>query len=137
VIDPIQFAATGAGNIYFFVNTDDLPAGLTFNPVTNQIIGTPAQIGTTTTRILVQDDNGITVANVTFKVIIPRIVRPQDGAGAYTSLLRQYTEVLGAQGGRDNRALPNQERALGEFMSPEGPDVTTQSFDPKCCDPNK
>ena len=69
---------------------------------------------------------------LSFTTVIARIIRKQDGAGAYTSLLRQYTEVLGAQGARDNRALPNQETRLGEFMSPEAPDVITQTVDPKC-----
>lgn len=131
-IDPIQITGVGIGVIYVFVENDALPPGLVFSPVTNQITGTPAQIGTTTARVYVKDDAGVTAIDITFKVVIPRIIRAQDGAGAYTSLLRQYTEVLGAQGGRDNRALPNQERALGEFMSPEGPDVITQTFCPDC-----
>jgi len=130
-ITPIQLEAYGTGIVYFFVEADALPPGLTFNPRTNRLSGTPAQIGTTSITIYAKDDAGTTVFTLSFTVIIPRIIRKQEGAGAYTSLLRQYTEVLGAQGARDNRALPNQERALGEFMSPEGPEVVTQSND--CC----
>jgi hypothetical protein len=80
-----------------------------------------------------KDDNGITAFTLTFTVNVPRIIRKQDGAGAYTSLLRQYTEVLGAQNARDNRALPAQETKLGEFMSPYAPDVVTQPFTTTKC----
>jgi hypothetical protein len=131
-ITPIQLTATGTGTIYFFVEAADLPAGLTFNPLTNQIIGTSVQIGQDSVQIILKDNLGTSVYTLSFTTVIPRVVRKQDGAGAYTSLLRQYTEVLGAQGARDNRALPSQERRLGEFMSPEGPDVVTQTVDPTC-----
>ena len=131
-ITPIQLSATGTGIVYFFVEAADLPAGLTFDPLTNQITGTSVQIGQESVQIILKDNLGTSVYTLSFTTVIPRIIRKQDGAGAYTSLLRQYTEVLGAQGARDNRALPNQERALGEFMSPEAPDVITQTVDPKC-----
>jgi len=131
-ITPIQLSATGTGIVYFFVEAADLPAGLTFDPLTNQITGTSVQIGQESVQIILKDNLGTSVYTLSFTTVIPRVVRKQDGAGAYTSLLRQYTEVLGAQGARDSRALPNQERALGEFMSPEAPDVITQTVDPKC-----
>ena len=131
-ITPIQLSATGTGIVYFFVEAADLPAGLTFDPLTNQITGTSVQIGQESVQIILKDNLGTSVYTLSFTTVIPRIIRKQDGAGAYTSLLRQYTEVLGAQGARDNRALPNQERALGEFMSPEAPDVITKTVDPKC-----
>jgi hypothetical protein len=134
-ITTIQLSAVGSGQVYFFVSTDLLPPGLTFDPLTNQISGTPAQIGKTTTTCYAKDANGVTAFTIDFTVIIPRLIRKQDGAGAYTSLLRQYTDVLGAQNARDNRVLPSQERALGEFMSPQGPDVITSAFDPNCCIP--
>lgn len=131
-ITPIQLSATGTGTIYFFVTAAELPPGLTFNPRTNQITGKIVQIGTFTTQVYAKDDNGVSVITLTFTTIIPRIIRKQDGAGAYTSLLRQYTEVLGAQNARDSRVFPTQESKLGEFMSPEAPDVITQKVDPKC-----
>jgi len=134
-ITPIQLSATGTGQIYFFVETADLPHGLNYNQSTNQITGAPVRIGQDTLTLYAKDDNGITTQTLTFTVVVPRVIRKQEGAGAYTSLLRQYTEVLGAQNARDNRALPSQERALGEFMSPEAPDVVTQTVDPKCFDP--
>lgn len=131
-IPPIQLASAGSGQDFFFQATD-LPPGLRFSPLTNQISGTPAQIGQYQTRFYATKPgiDGNTVLTLSFNVIIPRVIRKQEGAGAYTSLLRQYTDVLGAQNARDNRVLPNQERALGEFMSPEAPDVVTQSNN--CC----
>lgn len=135
-ISPIQLAATGTGTIYFFVTADDLPPGLTFNPRTNIISGAVAQAGTLTTNVYAKDDTGIRILSLTFTTLIPRIVRQQDGAGSYTSLLRQYTEVLGAQNARDSRVYPTQESKLGEFMSPEAPDVITQTVDPSCFGPS-
>jgi hypothetical protein len=135
-ITPIQISATGTGQVYLFVETADLPPGLSYNRVTNQITGAPARIGTDGVTFYAKDDNGVSTFLLTFTTLVPRVIRKQDGAGAYTSLLRQYTEVLGAQNARDNRALPSQERALGEFMSPEAPDVITQTIDPKCRNPN-
>lgn len=121
-------ATTTDGTVYFFIIADELPPGLRFNPLTRTISGKPASQGFYTTRVFAKDSNGVTVLTLNFTVNVPRIVRKQDGAGAYTSLLRQYTEVLGAQNARDNRVLPAQERRLGEFMSPEAPDVVTQAF---------
>ena len=131
-ITPIQLSATGTGIVYFFVEAADLPDGLTFDPLTNQITGTSVRIGQESVQLILKDNLGTSVYTLSFTTVIPRLIRKQDGAGAYTSLLRQYTEVLGAQGARDNRALPNQETRLGEFMSPEAPDVITQTVDPKC-----
>jgi hypothetical protein len=135
-ITPIQLSAVGNGQVYFFVESADLPPGLIFNRLTNQITGKIVRIGNDTVQIYARDDNGTSIMTLSFTTIIPRIIRKQNGAGSYTSLVRQYTEVLGAQNARDNRALPTQERRLGEFMSPEAPDVITQVIDPKCRNPN-
>jgi hypothetical protein len=83
-----------------------------------------------------KDSVGASTFSFTFTFLIPRVIRTQDGAGAYTSLLRQYTTVLGAQNARDQVVFPTQERALGEFMSPEAPDVVTAVIDPRCRNPN-
>ena len=129
----IQLAAAHtSGNVYFFITNAELPPGLTFNPLTNIISGKAAQIGRYTTRVFAQDASGITVDSFDFTVNVPKLLRKQDGAGAYTSLLKQYTEVLAAQSGRDQRMLPNQERRLGEFMSPVPATVITQAFSTDC-----
>jgi hypothetical protein len=135
-ITPIQLAATGTGTVYFFVPSANLPPGLTFNQFTNQLTGTPASIGNYTMTFYAKDSIGASTFTMSFSFIIPRVIRTQDGAGAYTSLLRQYTTVLGAQNARDQVVLPTQERGLGEFMSPPAPDVITAVIDPRCKNPN-
>lgn len=116
-------------NALFFIADDELPPGLEFNPSTGLITGKPAQPGTYTTRIYAKNSAGVTLKTIRYTVIVPRVIRKQDGAGAYTSLLKQYTEVLAAQSGRDNRVLPTS--GLGEFMSPVPATVTTAYF-PYC-----
>lgn len=129
----IQLAAAHvSGNVYFFITNSELPPGLTFNPLTNLITGKPADTGQYSTRVFAQDASGITVDAFDFTIQVPRVLRKQDGAGAYTSLLKQYTEVLAAQSARDQRVLPNQETRLGEFMSPIPPAVITQTFSTDC-----
>jgi hypothetical protein len=135
-LTPIQLAATGTGTVYFFVPSANLPPGLTFNQFTNQLTGTPASIGNYSMTFYAKDSVGVSTLRFTFTFLIPRVIRTQDGAGAYTSLLRQYTTVLGAQNARDQVVFPTQERALGEFMSPEAPDVITAVIDPRCRNPN-
>ena len=116
-------------NALFFIADDELPPGLEFNPSTGRITGKPAQIGTFSTPIYAKNNTGVTLKTLQTTVLVPRVIRKQDGAGAYTSLLKQYTEVLAAQSGRDNRVLPT--RGLGEFMSPVPEPVTTAYF-PVC-----
>ena len=129
----IQFGTSGGvGNVYFFVADSDLPPGLDFNPLTNVLSGNSVNLGNASTLIYVQDSSGITIERLSFTTILPRVIRKQDGAAAYTSLLKQYTEVLAAQSGRDQRMLPNQEVRLGEFMSPVPPTVITQTFTTDC-----
>ena len=126
-IDPIEFTATGTGDIYFFVDRTTLPVGLVFNPLTREITGSPMRIGTQRVIVYAKDNNGVSAVVVTFTTIIPRIIHPQSGAGAFTSLVRQYTVVNAAQNSRDRLVDPSQERALGEFMAPQGADVMTPS----------
>jgi len=129
----IQFGTSGGiGNVYFFVADSDLPPGLDFNPLTNVLSGNSVNLGPASTLIYVQDSSGITIERLSFTTILPRVIRKQDGAAAYTSLLKQYTEVLAAQSGRDQRMLPNQEVRLGEFMSPVPPTVITNTFNSDC-----
>lgn len=131
----IQLVASQvSGNAYFFITGSELPPGLTFNPLTNLITGKPADNRQYSTRVFAQDASGITLEYFNFSISVPRVVRKQDGAGAYTSLLKQYTEVLSAQSGRDQRMLPNQTTALGEFMSPVPPTVVTKVFSTDCDD---
>jgi hypothetical protein len=124
-INPITISATGTGTVYVILNSADLPLGLSWNPITQKITGSPMRTGETDVIVYLRDDTGVRKLALHFSVLIPRIIRQQDGAGAFTSLLRQYVEVNAAQNARDSRVLPNQERGLGEFMAPEAPDVSS------------
>ena len=128
----IQLSSSGS-NVYFFIERADLPPGLSFDPITNIISGKPSQIGNYSTPVFAQDASGVTLETFSFVVIVPRVIRQQDGAGAYTSLLRQYTDVLAAQNARDNRVLPSQTQRLGEFMSPVPANVITAPFSTTKC----
>jgi hypothetical protein len=131
-ITPIQLSGTGTGIVYFFLIADQLPSGLTFDPVTNQITGTPGQLEQTSITVYAKDDNGVTTFTLGFNVILPTIQKQQSGAGAWTYLLKQYTEINAAVTSRDTKVTPSNEYRLGEFTRPEPPDVITAVF--KDCD---
>lgn len=133
-IQPIFISAQGIGQVFIFVDDDTLPLGLTFNAATNSITGIPVQTGTYNVNVYARDDRGVDTIPLQIVVQIPRILKQQSSAGAYTSMVRQYTEVNAAQNAKNNLVLPNQ--SLGEFMSTEPPNVTLQTVDPRCFDPN-
>jgi hypothetical protein len=133
-ISPIVFSATGTGTIYYFLDDTTLPRGLSFDPVTGILSGTPVLLGETTFTIYVKDDVGVTRVVISTNVIIPRVIRQQTSAGAWTSLVRQYTVVNAAQNSVDGKVIP--EAPLGEFMRPEPGDSTSATIDPKCRNPN-
>lgn len=132
-IQPVFISAEGIGQVFLFVDDDTLPLGLTFNAATNTITGIPVQTGTYNVSVYARDDRGVDTIPLRIVVQIPRIIKQQSSAGAYTSLVRQYTQVNAAQNAKNNVVLPNQ--SLGEFMSPESPDVILQTVDPRCFDP--
>jgi hypothetical protein len=121
-LPPIVFSAPGA-DAYF---VSPLPVGLTWNSVTQTITGYCVELGTQS-FIVYAKNSGITAFTVTLIVNVPRIIKQQGGAGAYTSLLRDYTEVVAAINARDTRVNPVEEVALGSFASPYAPDVVTPS----------
>jgi hypothetical protein len=129
---PIQFTATGTGTIYFFVRDTELPRGLTFNQLTNTLSGTPMLLGNSTVTFYVKDDNGVTLLNFEIRVIVPTIDRQQTSAGAWTSLVRQYTVVNAAQNSLNGRALPATDPPLGEFLRPYPPDESNDTACKKC-----
>jgi len=125
-IPAITFRAVdGGGSIAYFVSP--LPVGLKWDPITYSVSGQCIDIGTQTFTVYAKSTTGVTSFLVTVIVNVPRIIRQQSGAGAYTSLLRQYTEVNAAQKARDTRAFPTQVSGIGEFASPYPPDVITPS----------
>lgn len=129
-ITPITVTATGNGQVYFFVLSSELPTGITFDPATGVFSGTSVQTGSRSVNLYAQDAVGVTQIVFTFTTIIPTVTRQQTGAGAWTSLVRQYTVVNAAQNSLNGRILP--EPPLGEFLSPEPPDAVNASNCPKC-----
>jgi hypothetical protein len=121
-LPPIVFSAPGATS--YFVST--LPVGLTWNSVTRTMTGSCVQLGTQSFTVYAKN-SGVTAFTVTLIVGVPRIVKRQGGAGAYTALVRDYTEVAAAINARDTRVNPVEEAALGSFASPYAPDVVTPS----------
>jgi hypothetical protein len=138
-MDPLELQATSRGTppttIYYYVATTDLPVGLSFNPQTRKITGTPAHTGTSLIRIFLKDGYGTSQYNLYIEVIFPQVtLRPQGNAGAYTSYIRQYTLADSAQNSRNNKVL-NESTTLGDFMAPYGGDTISAVIDPKCKNP--
>jgi hypothetical protein len=140
-MDPLELHAVSrsdppAGTIYYYVATTDLPVGLSFNPQTRKITGTPAHTGVSLVRVFLKDGNGTSQYNLYIEVIFPQVtLRPQGSAGAYTSYIRQYTLVDAAQNSRNNKVL-NESTTLGDFMAPYGGDTISAVIDPKCKNPS-
>lgn len=131
-INTITFTASGTGRVYYFVDSATLPRGLTFDPLSATISGTPVLIGRNLFVVYAKDDNGVTQIVIETNVIIPTVTRQQTSAGAWTSLIRQYTVVNAAQNSVNGRALPATEPPLGEFMRPQPPDSVSAPGDPNC-----
>lgn len=124
-IDPIEISASGSGIVYYFIQDDALPPGFTFDPLTAKIQGRPITLGTYRIPIYAKDDVGTSQRILTLNIQIPRILKQQTSAGAFTSLVRHYTRVNAAQNSRDTRVLNTEEKGLGEFMAPSPPDVVS------------
>lgn len=122
----ISFTATGTAPISYFASS--LPVGLTWNSTTHSISGACMQTGTQSFTVYAVDGaGGVTARTIILICDVPRIVKKQTGAGAYTALVRDYTEVAAAINARDTRVNPTEEAALGSFASPYAPDVVTPS----------
>jgi hypothetical protein len=133
-IQPIVVRATErvGGGISFFVLDSDLPTGITFDATTSTISGVSVNLGQRSFNLYVKDTQGITVLTFHTNTILPRVIRQQTGAGAWTSLVRQYTVVNAAQNSVNGHVLPANEATLGEFIRPEPPDSVSASNCPKC-----
>jgi hypothetical protein len=130
-IDPIYVNAEGKGPVYLFVQPTDLPVGLTFNPITQEITGKSVRAGPESTTVYAVDDAGTTTLDLTFQTDFPVLKRTFGNAGNYTSYVRQYTTANAAQNARDRFVL-TEDVGLGAFNAPYPPDVITQTVDPKC-----
>jgi hypothetical protein len=138
-MEPIILSAHSPGGyvgpIYYYLTKADLPIGLSFDPQTQAITGTPAFVGSSLVRIFLSDRNGTSRYSLGIEVIFPTVTtRPLSGAGAFTSYIRQYTLADAAQNSRNNKVL-TESAALGEFMAPYGGDTISAVIDPKCKNP--
>ncbi|WP_082458604.1 putative Ig domain-containing protein [Pedobacter sp. Leaf216] len=92
-------AATGGTGPYTYTATS-LPPGLTFNPATREITGTPTQIGTYTIPVTVTDANGNTItANYTIKVTDPLVLPAATLANGTTGTVYPTQTIPSATGG--------------------------------------
>ncbi|WP_431293912.1 beta strand repeat-containing protein [Pedobacter sp. P26] len=92
-------AATGGTGPYTYSATG-LPPGLTFNPATREITGTPTQIGTYTIPVTVTDANGNTItANYTLKVTDPLVLPAATLANGTTGTVYPTQTIPSATGG--------------------------------------
>ncbi|WP_214228989.1 putative Ig domain-containing protein, partial [Pedobacter sp. B4-66] len=86
--DPYTYAATG------------LPAGLTFDPATNKIDGTPTTSGTFTIPVTVTDADGKTkTTNYTIKVVDPLALAPKVLADGNVGVVYATQTIPAATGG--------------------------------------
>jgi hypothetical protein len=131
-IDPILVTADGRGPVKIMIPS--LPNALTFNPLTGEITGQSVQAGSDSATAYAVDEIGTTTLDLNFTTILPFAVRRQPNASSYTSYVRQYAIVNGAQNARDQRVL-TEDSHQGQFTAPTAPDVVTQTVDPKCFNP--
>ena len=137
-ISPISVEAqpTSPGFVYYYAS--GLPDGLVFTPSADgsnaTITGTSVTFSDTPQRVLLFSAIGLSVLPriISMRTILPTVQRQQDGAGAWTSLVRQYTEVNAATTARDSKATPSNQYRLGEFTSPTPPSVTTAQSNCLC-----
>ena len=130
-IDTIHVAAEGKGPTFLFIQPTDLPVGLTYNPLTQDISGKSVRAGSESTTVYAVDDAGTTTLQLDFQTDFPTLQRKFGTAANYTSYIRQYVTANAAQNARDRFVL-TEDVGLGAFTAPYPPDVITQTVDPKC-----
>lgn len=135
-IAPITVQATPSQFLYYYAS--DLPDGLTLvtdpSGLSAQITGTAVRFSDARQTVLLYVALGSNVAAkiLDMRTILPTVTSRQSSAGAWTSLLKQYTEVNGATTSRDSKVTPAIDYRLGEFTSPEPPNVITAPSNPNC-----
>ncbi|WP_443945859.1 putative Ig domain-containing protein [Pedobacter sp. AW1-32] len=92
-------AATGGTGPYTY-SAIGLPPGLTFNPATREISGTPTQIGNYTIPVTVTDANGNTItSNFTIRVTDPLVLPAATLANGITGTVYTPQTIPSAVGG--------------------------------------
>jgi hypothetical protein len=129
---PVQVTPT-SNYIYYYAS--NLPRGLrlALDPTGSSadISGVPSlftsQSETSTLYARIPSENAGAELPIQFRVILPYVMKKQDGASGYTAWLRHYVNVNGAQNARDSVVFPTQVQPLGQFTSPPAPSVVTDS----------
>ena len=140
-IPPIVFKIGNASDFTYFY-TSGLPVGLVFTPDPTgtfaTLSGTPAVFNDSIQGLVVYASNGgyTTAITIQIRVITPFFVNPQEnGASAYTALLRNQVLVNAATNARDNIVFPEIDAGLGYLQSPGAPDVLSPKI--PCTDGTK
>jgi hypothetical protein len=130
-LSPITLQASTVKS-YFFIDSNTLPRGIQFDPLTGIFSGTAVLTGSTTSRVYVTagtyTPNGSLKYNYfdfTFNAFSPYPQKRQDMASAYTAYVRQEAIIAGAQFSRDSNALPSENTTIGAAMGPPPPEVIT------------
>ena len=134
---PVE-ATNPVPNSFLYYYVAGLPRGLTLNldasGIEASITGTSSQFSDTFQRVTLYAVVGPKVGTLPLgmRTILPTVQKQQTSAGAWTSLVRQYTVVNAAQNSINGKALPSTEPPLGEFTRPEPPDSVNDTTCKKC-----
>jgi hypothetical protein len=129
---PVEVTPT-SNYIYYYAS--NLPRGLrlVLDPTGSSadISGVPSlftpQTESSTLYARIPSENAGAEFQLEFRVILPYVMKKQDGASGYTAWLRHYVNVNGAQNARDSVVFPTQVQPLGQFTAPPAPSVVTDS----------
>lgn len=129
---PVEVTPT-SNYIYYYAS--NLPRGLrlVLDPTGSSadISGVPSlftpQTESSTLYARIPSENAGAELQLEFRVILPYVMKKQDGASGYTAWLRHYVNVNGAQNARDSVVFPTQVQPLGQFTAPPAPSVVTDS----------
>ena len=120
---------------YYFLATDTLPRGISFDPLTGTFSGMPVLTGKYSVRIYATaGGTSYNYFDFSFEVFSPYPQKRQDTASAYTAYVRQEAIIAGAQFSRDSTAFPSENTTIGAAMGPAPPEIQTAT--PACCPPN-
>lgn len=132
-ISPVTLRADSSSGTFIYYYASGLPDGLDLSldsvGIQGTVRGTSVKYSDAFQRVLLYANDGQSTIRreLGIRTILPTVQKQQTSAGAWTSLVRQYTTVNAAQNARDNRVFADVDRTLGEFTAPYPPDVVTPS----------